>query len=283
VVIVLACTMKNDSMIGRRGLNVGIIGKALYDGQLMDAHFTRSFYKHILGQPITYTDMEAIDPDYFKNLKWILENDITDALELSFAVQSDDFGSISNVELKPGGKGIIVTNENKEEYVRLVTEHKMTTAIRPQINAFLEGFHEMISADLVSIFTPAELELLISGLPDIDVEDLRQNTEYKGYAVESPQIQWFWQVVSQFDQEEKALLLQFVTGTSKVPLEGFKVLKGMSGPQKFQIQKAYDITHLPTAHTCFNQLDLPEYPTLEALKKYLLIAIHAGAEGFAFG
>ncbi len=73
-----------------------------------------------------------------------------------------------------------VTNENKEEYVRLVTEMKMTTAIKPQISSFLEGFSELIKPSLVSIFTPAELELLISGLPDIDIEDLRKNTEYRG-------------------------------------------------------------------------------------------------------
>lgn len=71
----------------------------------------------------------------------------------------------------------------------------------------------------------------------------------KGYTVETPIIQWFWQIVNEFGQEEKALLLQFVTGTSKVPLEGFKALQGMSGPQKFQIQKAYNKTRLPSAHT----------------------------------
>jgi E3 ubiquitin-protein ligase HUWE1 len=226
-----------------------VIGKAMHDSQLMDAHFTRSYYKHILGLPIHYTDIESIDPDYFKNLKWILENDITDVLESTFSVQSEEFGVMKLVDLKPNGSKIPVTNENKEEYVKLITEHKMTTSIKPQISAFLEGFYELVPTNLVSIFTPQELELLISGLPDIDIEDLRQHTEYKGYTVESKQIQWFWQVVSEFDQEQKALLLQFVTGTSKVPLEGFKALVGMSGLQKFQIQKAYETTRLPTAHT----------------------------------
>jgi len=49
------------------------VGKALFDGQLLDVHFTRSFYKHILGAKVTYHDIEAIDPDYFRNLKWMLE------------------------------------------------------------------------------------------------------------------------------------------------------------------------------------------------------------------
>lgn len=49
------------------------VGKALFDGQLLDVHFTRSFYKHILGVKVTYHDIEAIDPAYYKNLKWTLE------------------------------------------------------------------------------------------------------------------------------------------------------------------------------------------------------------------
>ncbi|XP_042374745.1 E3 ubiquitin-protein ligase UPL1-like [Zingiber officinale] len=79
-------------------------------------------------------------------------------------------------------------------------------------------------------------------------------------------------------------LLQFVTGTSKVPLEGFKALQGIYGPQQFQIQKAYGAPErLPSAHTCFNQLDLPEYSSREQLEERLLLAIHEASEGFGFG
>lgn len=49
------------------------VAKALFDGQLLDVYFTRSFYKHILGVKVTYHDIEAVDPDYYKNLKWMLE------------------------------------------------------------------------------------------------------------------------------------------------------------------------------------------------------------------
>lgn len=260
-----------------------VIGKALYDNQLLDAHFTRSFYKHILGAPIGYTDIEAIDPEYYKNLKWILDNDINDVIELTFSAQREEFGALRTDDLKPDGRNIAVTNETKKEYVELITQHKMSTAIRQQIDNFLAGFHEIIKPQLISIFTPSELELLISGLPDIDTEDLRKNTEYKGFTSHSPAIQWFWQVVKDMNQEDKALLLQFVTGTSKVPLEGFKALQGMNGPTKFSIHKAYESHRLPTAHTCFNQLDLPEYGTFEEMKKNLLIAVRMGAAGFGFG
>ncbi|XP_031386394.1 E3 ubiquitin-protein ligase UPL2-like isoform X2 [Punica granatum] len=268
-----------------------VVGKALFDGQLLDVHFTRSFYKHILGVKVTYLDIEAIDPDYFKNLKWMLENDITDVLDLTFSMDADEEklilyerAEVTDYELLPGGRNIKVTEENKHQYVDLVAEHRLTTAIRPQINAFLEGFTELIPRELISIFNDKELELLISGLPEIDLDDMRANTEYSGYSAASPVIQWFWEVVQGFSKEDKARLLQFVTGTSKVPLEGFSALQGISGSQKFQIHKAYGSPeHLPSAHTCFNQLDLPEYPSKQHLEERLLLAIHEANEGFGFG
>ena len=148
----------------------------------------------------------------------------------------------------------------------------------------LQGFWELVPSQLISIFNDHELELLISGLPDIDIADLKANTEYSGYTAATPLIQWFWEVVEELTKEELALLLQFVTGTSKVPLEGFSALQGISGPQKFQIHKSYvEPNRLPSAHTCFNQLDLPEYHSRDHLKDRLLIAIHEGREGFSFG
>ncbi|KAL5124996.1 E3 ubiquitin-protein ligase UPL2 [Glycine soja] len=246
-----------------------VVGKALFDGQLLDVHFTRSFYKHILG----------------------VKNDISDVLDLTFSIDADEEKlilyertEVTDYELIPGGRNIKVTEENKHQYVDLVAEHRLTTAIRPQINSFLEGFNEMIPRELISIFNDKELELLISGLPDIDLDDLRANTEYSGYSAASPVIQWFWEVVQGLSKEDKARLLQFVTGTSKVPLEGFSALQGISGSQKFQIHKAYGSPdHLPSAHTCFNQLDLPEYPSKHHLEERLLLAIHEASEGFGFG
>ncbi|XP_062194138.1 E3 ubiquitin-protein ligase UPL1-like isoform X2 [Phragmites australis] len=268
-----------------------VVAKALFDGQLLDVHFTRSFYKHILGAKVTYHDIEAIDPDYYKNLKWMLENDVNDIPDLTFSMDPDEEKHIlyektevTDYELKPGGRNIRVTEETKQEYVDLVAEHILTTAIRPQINSFLEGFTELVPRELISLFNDKELELLINGLPEIDLYDLKANTEYIGYSAASPVIQWFWEVVESFSKEDMARLLQFVTGTSKVPLEGFKALQGISGPQRFQIHKAYgDPDRLPSAHTCFNQLDLPEYTSKEQLEERLLLAIHEASEGFGFG
>lgn len=75
---------------------------------------------------------------------------------------------VTDFELIPGGRDIRVTEDNKHEYIDKVAEHRLTKAIQPQINAFLEGFNELVSGELISIFNDKELELLISGLPEID-------------------------------------------------------------------------------------------------------------------
>lgn len=262
-----------------------IIGKAIFDGRLLDCYFTRSFYKHILRIPVSLEDLEAVDPELYKSLCWMSDNDITGVMDdLTFTTEADEFGTIRSVELKPDGACINVTEANKREYVRLLTEFKLTTAISPQIDAFLRGFTEIIPADLIGVFTEQELELLISGMPDIDVDDWRANCEYHGgYTLASPQIQWFWRAVRSFDHETRAKLIQFVTGTSKVPLEGFAKLQGSDGIQKFQIHRdPRTKDRLPTAHTCFNQLDLPEYDTYEELRQQLLLSINEGETGFGF-
>ncbi len=144
-----------------------------------------------------------------------------------------------------------MTEANKHEYVRLVCQERMTGAIRHQLNAFLEGFYEIIPKQLINVFNEQELELLISGLPNIDIEDLKANTTYSKYQPASPQVQWFWQALESFEQEDRARFLQFLTGTSKVPLGGFANLEGMHGPTKFQISRASvsSTSHLPSAHT----------------------------------
>lgn len=262
-----------------------VLGKAVADGQLLDAHFTRSFYKHILQLPISYHDMEAIDPEYYRNLHSILDNSIADlGLELTFSAEQSNFGKVEVVDLIPNGRNVNVTDENKMEYVKLVTHHRMATGIRQQIDAFLKGFHQLVPPELIAIFNENELELLISGMPEIDIDDLKANTEYANYKPTDAVIRWFWNVLYAFTHEERALFLQFVTGTSKVPLEGFKALEGMRGTQKFNIHKAFgNNCALPSAHTCFNQLDLPEYESEEKLKQCLLLAIREGSEGFGFG
>ena len=262
-----------------------IIGKALCDGYPLDLYFTRSFYKHILGQEVNYQDMEDLDLDFYKSLKSLMDINLNESElhEYYFAYEEEEFGKHKIKELVPGGKSKRVTEENKIDYIKLLCHMKMTKNIQAQIDAFKSGFHELIPIDLISIFDSKELELLISGLPEVDLEDLKNNTDYHNYSPDSMVIVWLWEVLDEFSHEERAEFIQFVTGSSKVPLEGFKALPGLGGTQKFQIHKSFTSDdRLPTAHTCMNQLDLPEYPTKEKLKNRLKLAISEGKEGFGF-
>ncbi|GIX92131.1 e3 ubiquitin-protein ligase HUWE1 [Caerostris darwini] len=261
-----------------------VIAKAVYDNKLLESYFTRSFYKHILGKNVKYTDMESEDYSFYQGLVFLLEHGVNElGYELTFSVEVQEFGVTEVRDLRPNGRNLPVTEENKNEYVKLVCQEKMTGAIRKQLKAFLEGFYEIIPKRLISIFNEQELELLISGLPNIDIDDLKANTEYHKYQTNSLQIQWFWRALRSFDQADRANFLQFVTGTSKVPLQGFAALEGMNGTQKFQIHRDDRSTdRLPSAHTCFNQLDLPAYETYDKLRSMLLKAIHECSEGFGF-
>src|SRR3569833_1024676 len=236
-----------------------IIGKALYEGRLLDCYFSRAVYKRILGKPVSVKDMESFDPEYYKSLMWILEADITDLLDSeTFSIQDSEFGVEKTVDLCENGRNIPVTEENKKEYVSLLVEHKLLSSVKSQFEYFLQGFHDIIPAELISIFNEQELELLISGLPEIDVDYWKSNSEYHNYTAASPQIQWFWRAVRSFDKEERAKLLQFVTGTSKVPLNGFKELEGMNGVNRFNIHRDYgNKDRLPSSHTCFNRKLIP--------------------------
>ncbi|CAO1370647.1 unnamed protein product [Diamesa hyperborea] len=261
-----------------------VIAKAIYDNKLLECYFTRSFYKHILGIQVKYTDMESEDYEFYRGLVYLMENTVdTLGYDLTFSLEIQEFGVTEVRELIPNGGNIQVTEQNKLEYIQLVCQLKMSGSIKQQLNAFLEGFYDIIPKRLISIFNEQELELLISGLPNIDIEDLRANTEYHKYQVTSIQIQWFWRALRSFDQAERAKFLQFVTGTSKVPLQGFGSLEGMNGTQKFQIHRDDRSTdRLPSAHTCFNQLDLPVYKSYDKLRGNLLKAIHECSEGFGF-
>ncbi|KAH0485775.1 MAG: hypothetical protein KVP17_002834 [Porospora cf. gigantea B] len=158
----------------------------------------------------------------------------------------------------------------------------MFKSIETQMRNFLEGFYEVVPKRLISMFTDKELELLISGCPEIDVADLRDNTEYVNYVATQQLIVWFWECLSEMDQKHLAMFVQFVTGTSKVPLGGFVNLMGMRGPQKLNIHRCHGEDRLPTAHTCFNQLDLPVYSSKAQLQRKMMQAITEGNEGFGF-
>ena len=270
-----------------------VLGLAVFHHRFLDAYFVPGFYKMVLGKRVNLKDLEAVDYELYKGLNWMLcvvksavgvesdrtelsffrDNDITDVLEESFSVTEDRFGEHVIVELKAGGADIPVTEANKEEYVDLVVSHRIAGRISEQFRAFMEGLGDVLPLDLLRVFDEHELELLIGGMTEIDMDDWTRFTDYRGYEKTDRVIEWFWTCLRSWPTERKARLLQFTTGTSRVPVNGFKDLQGSDGPRRFTIEKSGDPSGLPRSHTCFNRLDLPPYEDYESLEKKLRFAI----------
>ncbi|XP_065758840.1 NEDD4-like E3 ubiquitin-protein ligase WWP1 isoform X2 [Muntiacus reevesi] len=256
------------------------IAMALFHGKFIDTGFSLPFYKRMLSKKLTIKDLESIDTEFYNSLIWIRDNNIEECgLEMYFSVDMEILGKVTSHDLKLGGSNILVTEENKDEYIGLMTEWRFSRGVQEQTKAFLDGFNEVVPLQWLQYFDEKELEVMLCGMQEVDLTDWQRNTVYRHYTRNSKQIIWFWQFVKETDNEVRMRLLQFVTGTCRLPLGGFAELMGSNGPQKFCIEKVGKDTWLPRSHTCFNRLDLPPYKSYEQLKEKLLFAIEE-TEGF---
>ncbi|XP_065558110.1 E3 ubiquitin-protein ligase SMURF2-like [Artemia franciscana] len=239
------------------------MGMAVFHGHHLDGGFTMPFYKLLLNKPVTLEDIAAVDPGLHRSLSWLLDNPVSDVVETTFSVETDSFGMVKVHDLKANGRNIPVTDENKKEYVKLYVSYRFMRGTEQQFLSLQKGFFEVVAAASLKPFDEKELELLICGISKIDVFDWKANTRLKHCTPETPVVQWFWQIVDDYPEDMRARLLQFVTGSSRVPLQGFKALQGATGaagPRLFTLHVVdTPVDHLPKAHTCFNRLDLPAY------------------------
>jgi hypothetical protein len=246
-----------------------IIAKAVFDGVPLDCHLPAFLCKEIVGAQIGLGDFEA-DPT-FASLKWILEND-PEPLEMYFVADEENLGVHKVIPLKDGGEEVLVTNDNKEEYVNLFVRHRLIGRIKAQIEAFVNGFHTILTAEDVQMFAPNELDLLICGVPTVDVKDMRAHCAYAfPLHAEHPLVHRFFAVIRHWSKEDLAKLLLFVTGSSQVPVGGFKAFADAGSP--FTIAAGGGAARLPVAHTCTNTIDLPDYGSEQALNEKLHLAI----------
>ncbi|EIW85244.1 HECT-domain-containing protein [Coniophora puteana RWD-64-598 SS2] len=249
------------------------LGLGIFHRRFLDAYFIVSFYKMILKKKVTLSDLESVDAELHRGLTWMLENDITDVIDETFTTTEERFGEMVTIDLKPGGADMPVTQDNKKDYVDAVVEYRISKRVKEQFDAFMSGFSELIPQDLITVFDERELELLIGGMSEIDVDDWSKFTDYRGYSLEDEVIQWFWKCVRSWPPERKSRLLQFATGTSRIPVNGFKDLQGSDGPRRFTIEKSGDPSQLPKSHTCFNRIDLPPYKDYASLENKLTLAV----------
>uniref|UniRef100_A0A8C5QL99 E3 ubiquitin-protein ligase n=1 Tax=Leptobrachium leishanense TaxID=445787 RepID=A0A8C5QL99_9ANUR len=266
--------------VSRQTLFEDSFQQALFHGKFIDTGFSLPFYKRMLSKKLTIKDLESIDPEFYNSLIWIRDNNIEECnLEMYFSVDMEILGKVTSHDLKPEGANVLVTEENKEEYIGLMAEWRFSRGVEDQTKAFLDGFNAVVPLQWLQYFDEKELEVMLCGMQEVDLSDWQRNTVYRHYTRNSKQIIWFWQFVKEMDNEVRLRLLQFVTGTCRLPLGGFAELMGSNGPQKFCIEKVGKETWLPRSHTCFNRLDLPPYKSFEQLKEKLLFAIEE-TEGF---
>ncbi|KAI3355527.1 hypothetical protein L3Q82_017905 [Scortum barcoo] len=225
-----------------------ILGLALIHQYLLDAFFTRPFYKALLRLPTDLSDLEYLDEEFHQSLQWMKDNDITDILDLTFTVNEEVFGQVTERELKSGGSNLQVTEKNKKDYIERMAKWRVERGVVQQTEALVRGFYEVVDSRLVSVFDARELELVIAGTVEIDLSDWRSNTEYTecyhdGHIV----MRWFWAAVERFNNEQRLRLLQFVTGTSvQCALRRLRrTAWGSNGLRRFCIEKWGKVTSLP--------------------------------------
>ncbi|KAH8074283.1 ubiquitin protein ligase [Aureococcus anophagefferens] len=294
-----------------------LLAKALVERIPVAAPLSLPLYKQLVGAPLEYDDLECLDPDLCRNLDWLLHNDGVDALDLDFSVATprtcpfggadpdalgddDDDGEDRDVdavsyvldtnvairELCERGRDVKVTDRNKRTYVEALWRHHVLEAHKDATWHLAKGVYSVLPPDLLAVFDAYELELLMCGSPTIDVADWAKHTEYAGeyrrrgdrHAV----IAWFWKAVAKLDDADRSKLLQFCTGSSRVPCHGFRALQRNDGKyQRFCIQSLpRNELRFPRAHTCFNRIDLPLYSSYAELEAGLKVLIAMDATGF---
>ncbi|XP_047141200.1 ubiquitin-protein ligase E3B isoform X1 [Hydra vulgaris] len=285
-----------------------MLGKALYEGILVDVPFASFFLNYMLQHkhsPMysSIDELPSLDPEMYKNLNFIktYNGDVSD-LELVFAFDEDVLGQMVTHDLKPGGRFVSVTNSNKMTYIHLMARYRLHTQIKQQSAAFVQGFLSIISPEWLRIFSAPQLQRLISGdTENFDLADLKNYTRYYGgYHASHQTIVWLWDILSNdFTLQEKKLFLKFVTSCSNPPLLGFKhleppfsirfvdssdeddngdtptsIVRGLFSLRK---RGTTSSARLPTSSTCFNLLKLPCYKKKSILKEKLKYAIKSGA------
>lgn len=172
-------------------------------------------YLFFIGKEITISDLEDVDADLGRNLQWVLENDV-ECLDLTFTHEVEFLDERFMLELQEGGFDIVVNESNKKEYVKKVCEVMMSQEIEKQLKAFLKGFRTILPRSCLSHFSTGELEIIVAGTPQIDFEEMKKHVQLSGYNNSNVMIKWLWEVLGEFNQEELAAFLYFVSGKKKI-------------------------------------------------------------------
>ncbi|KAF9204758.1 hypothetical protein BGZ49_004916 [Haplosporangium sp. Z 27] len=261
--------LKHYEFLGR------ILGKALYEGILIDAAFAGFFLAKCLGQINYLDDLPSLDPELYRGLMHLknYDGDVED-LSLDFTVADQELGQSISRNLVPGGNKIQVTRENKIRYIYLMAHYRLNTQIDMQCRAFFHGLSDLIDPKWLWMFNQQELQVMLGGTQTpISLKDLKENVVYSKFEETDPTIEYFWSVVEEMGEEDRRLLVKFVTSCARPPLLGF----GELYPKLCIRNAGQEEDRLPTSSTCMNLLKLPAFTSRQRLKEKLMYAIHSEA------
>ncbi|KAJ8598540.1 hypothetical protein CTAYLR_001345 [Chrysophaeum taylorii] len=244
-----------------------VVAKALLEGHVLPAHPSTILLKHMAGEPLKLDDLQTLDHDLWHSLDSLkrMTPEEIEGLELTFAVQQTVSAGASEKELVPGGTNKPVTSANLDQFIELRLKERVLDVCQRGLNACLEGLYSVLPLEVLMLLSAHELELTLCGIPELDVSKWKQSTNYRGAFEEAGAdhqvVKWFWAVLEDWDHKKRASLLQWCTGTSALPVQGFGSLQGRDGEiRKFTLTSvALSQACYPRSHTCFNRIDLPLY------------------------
>ncbi|KAJ1822855.1 ubiquitin-protein ligase (E3) [Coemansia sp. RSA 2675] len=283
-----------------------VIGKALYEGVLVDAPFAQFFLGRFLGQLPGFNDLPTLDEGFYRGLVALKNyplseqasslaadegNDEDDeiyqvfGMDFTVTVSTRD-GKKTAVPLVPRGDTIRVTSRNRLLYLDLIAQFRLVKQISEPVNSFLSGLHAIIPPVWLSLLfaSPLELSRLLCGdSGTIDVANWKQHTNYDGAyrakTSEHPTIVAFWNVVeNSLSEKQRQDLCRFATSCERPPLLGFAELNPRFCITSSSSDQNGEHDHrLPSASTCVNLLKLPVYSSERILRAKLVAAIESGA------
>ena len=279
----------NDKNYSKNKLKIfEFIGKifvlALLNDLTINSCFNIYIYKIILDEPVELEELFFIDSEIYHSIQKLKNLQDFSNLELYFAEnEKNEIGDVNVLNLILDGANVPVNKENMEYYFQKKIEYIMNKD-RDYINHIKKSLFSYIPESLIKIFSANELELMLNGTPFIDVTDWIENTEYEGYSPSDEIIINFWDIVKELPQEKLSRLLQFSTGSTRVPVGGFKSLQSNRGNiapfsiYKMEYEKGK--RNYIKARTCFNRINLPNFPDKEKLLEGINFVIDNEILGF---
>lgn len=262
-----------------------LLGAALRSKHYLALHLAVLVWKPLVGERVTLDDLASVDSMIVNSMRQMRTIDTMGVTEEMFEdIVMEVFTTLSTdnrvIELTPGGASRAVTFASRAEYADLVEQYRLHEGDAAAA-LVRRGIAKVVPAKLLALFTGAELETMVCGTPEVDVDLLQRCTEYSGCNSSDTHVEWFWNVLRGFTQEERSAFLRFVWGRARLPandkefpqlfkLQSFSMPSSSSSSRR---RRGID-DFLPVSHTCFFSLELPAYTSEAVLREKLRYAIY---------